>query len=131
MPAGITSQGEPFFAPAAKDYIDSSSFQSQLREVLQTVVHKNWNRNRNVMTIESVMIKPLESHRVESRANENPNGKQINYHAGPTPGVNLEDGNFIIKNENIDPVYVIKKNNDIDIQNVGEAILRKFRDERV
>ena len=37
----------------------------------------------------------------------------------------------VIKNENIDPVYVIKKNNDIDIQNVGEAILRKFRDEMV
>ena len=48
-----------FFAPAAKDYIDSSSFQSQLREVLQTVVHKNWNRNRNVMTIESVMNRLL------------------------------------------------------------------------
>ena len=62
---------------------------------------------------------------------ENPNGKQINYHAGPTPGVNLEDGNIIIKNEDIDPVYVIKKKNIIDIQNVGEVILRKFRDEMV
>ena len=40
--------------------------------------------------------------------NENPNGKYINYHAGPAPEVKYEN-NLIIKNNSKDPIYVLQK----------------------
>ncbi len=60
---------------------------------------------------------------------ENPNGKKINYHAGPTPGVNLDNGNIIIDNTVNDPVHVINKMSKTDIQNLTKSILNKFRNE--
>ena len=60
---------------------------------------------------------------------ENPNGKKINYHAGPTPSVSLDDENVIINNTTSDPVHVISKMNDVDIQSLTRSILDRFRDE--
>lgn len=37
-----------------------------------------------------------------------PNGKFVNYHAGPTPSVSIND-NIIIKNSSEDPLHVIQK----------------------
>ncbi|MBI41205.1 MAG: hypothetical protein CMF59_16540 [Leptospiraceae bacterium] len=48
-----------YFAPAAESFLESNQFQEKLRDVLQSVVQRNWNRNRNVMTIESVMNRLL------------------------------------------------------------------------
>jgi len=60
---------------------------------------------------------------------ENPDGKKINYHAGPTPSVSLDDENVIINNTTSDPVHVISKMNDVDIQSLTKPILDRFRDE--
>ena len=60
---------------------------------------------------------------------ENPVGKKINYHAGPTPGVSLDNGNVIINNTVNDPVHVINKMSETDIQNLTRLILDKFRNE--
>ena len=62
------------FARAEAEFVDRFQFQSDLREVLQRVVHRNWNRNRNVMTIESVMNRLLSDLLLPMRSALNGNG---------------------------------------------------------
>lgn len=38
-----------------------------------------------------------------------PNGKFINYHAGPTPSVDLSHGLLPIRKTNEDPIYVLEQ----------------------
>ena len=38
-----------------------------------------------------------------------PNGKFINYHAGPTPSIDLSHGLSPIRKTNEDPVYVLEQ----------------------
>ncbi|MCB1170980.1 MAG: EAL domain-containing protein [Leptospiraceae bacterium] len=63
-----------FFAAANEHFLDAMQFQGQVRDVLQAVVHKNWNRNRNVMTIESVMNRLLSELLASMKLRMNGNG---------------------------------------------------------
>lgn len=63
------------------------------------------------------------------KAEEFPDGKFINYHAGPAPNVNLKDGPVIEKNQN-DPNFVINKYFDEKVlEAVSQEVLIKLERE--
>lgn len=57
---------------------------------------------------------------------EFPNGKFINYHAGPAPKINLQDWPLVIKTTNEDPVFVLNK---YFKENILEKISKSIREE--
>ncbi|MDO8435942.1 MAG: thiamine pyrophosphate-dependent enzyme [bacterium] len=60
---------------------------------------------------------------------ENPEGRFINYHAGPAPEINLENGPEIESSEN-DPVFVLAKLFEKDVfQKMSQEILGELRKE--
>lgn len=64
-----------YFSAAEQSFQDPGQYQQQLRDVLQSVVLRNWNRNRNVMTIESVMNRLLTELLSSMKLGLNGNGK--------------------------------------------------------
>ena len=58
-----------------------------------------------------------------------PNGKFINYHAGPAPTVNIKDGALIDKSDS-DPVFVLQKHLSKEkIEEMSQKILEKLEEE--
>ncbi|MDE1725709.1 MAG: hypothetical protein KGH89_00400 [Thaumarchaeota archaeon] len=57
---------------------------------------------------------------------ENPNGKFVNYHAGPAPTVELKDWPLLIKTSEEDPIFVLNKHAN---SSVLEEMSREIRDE--
>lgn len=61
---------------------------------------------------------------------EFPEGKFVNYHAGPTPSIKIEDWPNPIKNSNGDPVYVLKKYFDqSDLEKMAELVKNELEKE--
>jgi hypothetical protein len=62
--------------------------------------------------------------------NDYPNGKFINYHAGPAPNVNLETCPAVIKTSEQDPVYALKEIiNELEIIQMSEIIRSELKKE--
>jgi TPP-dependent pyruvate/acetoin dehydrogenase alpha subunit len=60
---------------------------------------------------------------------EDPDGKSIIYHAGPTPSVSL-DNNMILKNTVEDPIFILKKNiGEKAINDISKIIKAELLDE--
>jgi len=54
---------------------------------------------------------------------EFPDGKFVNYHAGPTPSIKIEDWPKPIKNSDDDPMYVLNKYySDVELQKLAEIV---------
>ena len=63
------------------------------------------------------------------KTDEYPNGKFINYHAGPAPTVNVKDG-ALIKESQDDPVFVLQKYfSKEEIEEISQNILKKLGEE--
>jgi len=63
------------------------------------------------------------------KTEECPNGKFINYHAGPAPTVNVKDG-ALIKESQEDPVFVLQKYfSKEEIEEISQNILKKLEEE--
>jgi len=63
------------------------------------------------------------------KTEECPNGKFINYHAGPAPTVNVKDG-ALIKESQEDPVFVLQKHFSKEkIEEISQNILKKLEEE--
>jgi TPP-dependent pyruvate/acetoin dehydrogenase alpha subunit len=58
-----------------------------------------------------------------------PNGKLINYHAGPTPSVDLEKCQIKIRENIDDPIYVIENEINGKIEDLVKPILKKLKSE--
>ena len=60
---------------------------------------------------------------------EHPNGKFVNYHAGPAPTVNLKDGPLIEKSDK-DPVFVLQKYlGEEKIRDISKEVLQFLEDD--
>jgi len=63
------------------------------------------------------------------KTEDHPNGKFINYHAGPAPTVNVKNG-ALIKESQDDPVFVLQKYFSKDeIEEISQNILKKLEEE--
>jgi len=63
---------------------------------------------------------------------EFPNGKYINYHAGPAPSVDLKNNTLIIRTNEDDPVFVVSKRfNEIAFKEMSNLVLEEIRKELV
>jgi len=63
---------------------------------------------------------------------EFPNGKFINYHAGPAPSVDLKNNTPIIRTNEDDPVFVVSKRfNEIAFKEMSNLVLEEIRKELV
>jgi len=61
---------------------------------------------------------------------EIPDGKFVNYHAGPTPSVDLEKCQIKIKDNLDDPIFVLEKHFGKDyVEKLAEDILTKLKEE--
>ena len=74
-------------------------------EILESL-RENSLKTKSPICIE-VMVTTLGDWTMETP--DSPNGKFINYHAGPTPGVDLSHGLLPIRKTNEDPIYVLEK----------------------
>ncbi len=57
---------------------------------------------------------------------EIPNGKFVNYHAGPAPTVELKDWPLLIKSSEEDPIFALNKHAN---PSVLEEMSKEIRDE--
>ncbi len=63
------------------------------------------------------------------KTDEYPNGKFINYHAGPAPTVNVKNGALLKESDN-DPVFVLRKYfSKEEIEGTSQDILKKLGEE--
>ena len=63
------------------------------------------------------------------KTEDHPNGKFINYHAGPAPTVNIKNG-VLLKESDNDPVFVLQKYFQKEkIKEISKNILKKLREE--
>ena len=61
---------------------------------------------------------------------EFPDGKMVNYHAGPAPTVDLEKGNLKILDDPRDPIFVLEKQvGSKKIEEVTKTILKELNNE--
>ena len=61
---------------------------------------------------------------------EFPDGKFVNYHAGPTPSIKIEDWPKPIKNSDEDPMYVLNKYYDqLELQKMSEIVRNDLEEE--
>ena len=61
---------------------------------------------------------------------EFPDGKMVNYHAGPAPTVDLEKGNLKILDDPRDPIFVLEKQvGSKKIEEITKTLLKELNDE--
>lgn len=73
--------------------------------IQQLINLKNFSKKNNELICIEVMVNTLGDWVLTN--DQNPDGKFINYHAGPAPTVDVKACPVLIKNNNFDPIFVL------------------------
>ena len=89
---------------------------------------KNMSKNNNELICVEVVVNTLGDWIMTN--DQNPNGKFINYHAGPAPTVDVKTCPALIKDNNSDPIFVLLDLLGLaEINNISDKIRTELEEE--
>ena len=84
-------------------------------------------KNQELVCIE-IMVTTLGDWRMKTP--EFPDGKFINYHAGPAPTIDFKNSHAIIRNKEEDPIFVLTKFlNETELNEISKKIREELIEE--